>query len=166
MSEVNTSPAASYVYDHVPGRSGYVQADAHGCGHRLEYHVDVPGSGVLCRVTYSPDLHLCAAFGDADYHLEVGCEEGALVVDHLDESPDHLLGGVEVGDDSVAQGADGLDVGVRLLVHQLGFLPDCYGLAVGLVKRYYRWFVHDYLAVLKDDGVGRAQVHCQFLCQK
>ena len=41
-----------------------------------------------------------------------------------DEVLDHLLGDLEVGDDAVAQGADGLDVAGRAADHLLGLVAD------------------------------------------
>src|ERR1700693_102102 len=44
----------------------------------------------------------------------------AVLVDLLDEVPEHLLGDVEVGDDAVLQGPDRLDRARRAAEHPLG----------------------------------------------
>ena len=48
-----------------------------------------------------------------------------------------MLSGIEVCDDSFAQGADRADVGVALLVHLTGLGPDGDHLASTVVEGYY-----------------------------
>ena len=61
---------------------------------------------------------------DGTQTMICGSAKLAPVVHLADEVLDHLLGDFEVGDDAVAQRADGLDVAGRAAEHQLGLLAD------------------------------------------
>ena len=77
---------------------------------------------------------------------------------------DHLLGDLEVGDDPIAQGADGAKVGRGLAKHQLGVVADRadLGHAAAEVERDYRWFLDDDAAIANiDNRVGSAEVDGQ-----
>jgi hypothetical protein len=79
----------------------------------------------------------------------------------VDEMLDHLLGDVDVGDDSAAQRPDGLDVRGRLPKHQLGVAADRLhpADAVGRLERDDRRLVeHDSLPADVDDGIHRPEV--------
>ena len=83
----------------------------------------------------------------------------------LDKSADHLLGGIEVGDDTVAQRADGAEVLVGFLMHQASLLAHGQRLARLAVKRHNAGLVDNHLVVMQDNGVGGTQVHRYLLCK-
>jgi hypothetical protein len=77
----------------------------------------------------------------------------------LDEVGQHLLGDLEVGDDSVLHRLDRHDVARRAAEHVLGFLANRFHAAVHFVDRNDRRLVHDdALAAGIDAGVGRAEI--------
>ena len=122
---------------------------------------------MLGGVAHGPDFHLGTARRDAHHNLEVGGEEAAVLAVHLlDEAADHHFGGIEVGDNAVAQRPYGLDSGVAALVHELGL--RAYGDALAAIVIYCddARLVQHYLVVLIDDGVGRSEVYCEFLIQR
>src|SRR5207244_7273596 len=106
------------------------------------------GAGVLRRLLHGPLLDTGDARRDADDHARLG--EAALV-HAVDEVPQHLLADLEVGDDAVLQGTDGLDVAGRAPDHALGLEPDGQGPAVVDVHRDDGRLVEHYAAT--------AQVH-------
>ena len=108
-------------------------------------------------------LHFRGAGRDADHHAQARGEERTLVVDHLDEFADHLLRGVEIGDDAVLERADSLDILVLLALHGLGLGADGRAFAGEFVDGYDGGFVDDLLVVHENDGVGRSQVDGEFL---
>ena len=72
----------------------------------------------------------------------------------LDHAANHVLGGIEVGNHTVAQGAHGADTLVDLAVHLAGTFTHSDGL-VGLgVECYDRRLVDDDAVVMDDNGVG------------
>ena len=79
---------------------------------------------MLRGVTHGADFHFGRAGGNADNHTERGGEPVALSRCLLHQTANHKLGGVEVGDDTLAQGADGADALRFLALHQLGLFAD------------------------------------------
>ena len=79
----------------------------------------------------------------------------------VNEVLDHLLGDIDVGDDSVAERSDGLDLIGRLAHHQLGVLADCLDLLhpVDRLDRDDRWLVQDDApAAHVNERVGGPQI--------
>ena len=77
----------------------------------------------------------------------------------LDEVAQHLLGGVEVGDDAVLERPDGGDAVRRPPDHALGLVADSEDLAVLLVHGHDGRLVDlDAAAAHVDEGVGGAEV--------
>ena len=99
---------------------------------------------------------------DADDHLQAGREQGVLEIDHLDHLAHHVFGGLEVGDDTVAQWADGLDVLVGLTMHHHGALADGDDLLRVALQGHNGGLVNDYLVVVYDNRIGRTQVNSDF----
>ena len=119
---------------------------------------------MLAGVAYGPDFHLGTTGRYSDHYLEVGGEKGfLLVIDLLDESLDHHLRRVKVGDNAVAQGPDGLDAGIGMLMHQLGLLADSDAFLGIIVYSDNARLVKHLLVVSENDRVGSAEVHCYFL---
>ena len=102
-------------------------------------------------------LHPGDAGGDADDHARLR-EETALV--HLlDEVAEHLLRDVEVGDDAVLQGTNGLDVARRAADHALGLGPDGeHGSAQGVDRDHGRLVQDDATTTHVDERVRRPEV--------
>ena len=162
----NFGRASAYVDNHVALRCFDVDADADGCRHGFEDEVDVTSAGVFGRVAHGTQFYFRTARRHSDDHTQRRREESSLAVDHLHQSAYHLLTGIEVGNHAVAQRADGAYVLVCLFVHHLGLFAHGNHLVRAAVEGHYRRLVHHNLAVAGDDGVGRAQVHCYFLCKR
>ena len=115
-------------------------------------------------VADGPDFDLGTAAGNAYDDLKVRGEDGvAVVIDLLDKTADHHLGGVEVGDDAIPQGPYRFDSGVGLLVHQLGFLAESDAFACIVIDCHDTRLVKDDFVVLENDGVGGSEIHGKFL---
>ncbi len=84
-------------------------------------------------------------------------------MNHLDQATHHLLASREVGNDSIAQGANGADIVVCLLIHHLGFLAHGNHLVGAAVQSHNRRLVNNNLIITDDDGVGGAEIHCNLL---
>ena len=73
---------------------------------------------------------------------------------------------MEVGDDTVAQRADGLDVFVGLAVHHHGALADGDDFLRVALQGHDGGLVNDYLVVVYDDRVGRTKVNSDFFVEE
>ena len=120
---------------------------------------------MLGTVAHGVQFHLRASAGHSNHHLQAGREEITACVHHFDESSHHLLTGTHIGYHAVAQWSDGLDVGVRLLVHHLGLLANGYHALGPTVQCHHAGLIYHYLAIAYDDGVGGAQVHGHFFAE-
>jgi hypothetical protein len=84
----------------------------------------------------------------------------AVLVNLLDEVPEHLLGHVEVGDDAVLQRPDRRDRARRPPEHPLRLDPDRVDVTGALVDRDDRRLREDDApAAHVDERVGGAEVH-------
>jgi len=86
-----------------------------------------PGSGVVGRLLDCPPLDRGDTGGNTDHDP---WPRPFTAMDLLDEVTEHLLGDVEVRDDTVSEGADRGDVGRGAADHPLCFHPDRKGAAV------------------------------------
>ncbi len=85
----------------------------------------------------------------------------------LDEVAEHLLRHVEVGDHTVAEGADGGDVGRGASDHPLRLHPDGEGSPVLGVDRDHGRLVEDDAATAHVyEGVGGAEIDSHVLARK
>jgi hypothetical protein len=139
--------AAADVHDHGAGRIGdrHARADRRRDGFRDQARL--PRARRQDRLANGALFHGRRAVGDADDDLGLG--EGRALVDLADEVLDHLLGHVEIGNDPVAHGADGLDRAGRPAQHQLGVLAEGQRLlqaVLDLVGDDRRLVQHDALA--------------------
>ena len=75
---------------------------------------------------------------------------------HLHHAADHLLGGVEVGNHTVAKWTDSTYVGWSLTLHLLCLVT--HGNHLLSFKGDDRWCIHHNLATVDDDGVGSSEV--------
>ena len=135
------------------------QAGTDGGRHRLLDQVDAAGAGTLGTFLDGALLDRGGARGHADDHPRAG--EAAAAIHPADEVLDHLLRDLEVGDDAVAQGADGLDVAGRAADHLLGLVADGQDLLapVLVADRHHGRLVEDDAAALDvDQRVGRAEI--------
>ena len=159
--------AAADIDDHGARRLRHRQAGADSRGHRLLDQVDPPRACAQGAFLDRAALHLGRTGGDAHHHLRRN--EAAPVVHPANKILDHLLGDFEVGDDAVAQRANGFDITRGAAEHQLGFLANRQHLLAaamlphgddgGLVQ-------HDAAAGHIDQRVGRAEVDSQILAEK
>ena len=106
------------------------------------------------RIAHGPDLHVGRAGRDADHHFQRRTEQPSVALDHFDQTAQHNLRGVEIGDHAVFQRAYRLDILMGFAVHLARFFVDRHRLAV-----------HDDFPVADYDRVGRAEVDGQLLCQ-
>src|SRR5262249_5825886 len=149
--------AAADVDDHVPGRLGDRQPGADRGGHGLLDQVRLPRPRRQRRLL---DGALLDA-GDAARHADddAGMRE-TMLMDLLDEVPQHLLGDVEVSDDAVLERADRLDRPRGATEHPLGLDADRVDLARRLVDRDHGRLRQDDAAPADvDERVRRPQVH-------
>ena len=109
--------AAADVDDHARGRLVDRQAGADGGGHRLLDHVDATGTAPGGGVLQGAPLDAGDLARDAEHHARADQPRRAHLVD---EPAQHPLGLVGVGDDAVAQRADGADGARRAAEHLLG----------------------------------------------
>ena len=77
-----------------------------------------------------------------------------------------MLGSVKVGNDSIPQRADRLDVFVRFAVHLLGLLADRNHLAGVSVQGHNRGLVHHNGVLVNNQRIGSTQVNRNFLRKK
>src|SRR5262249_25688056 len=105
------------VDDHVARRLGDRKTSADRCGHRLFDEVDLARPGALRALLHRALFDL----GDAerDANDDAWLHERATVVRARDEVAEHRLGDLEVGDDAITKGANGLDVARRAAKHLL-----------------------------------------------
>ena len=122
---------------------------------------------MLGRIPDRPDFNLGTAGRNAYDKLEARGEEGpSLAVHLLDESPYHHFSRIEVGDHAVLERTDCLDSRIFSFMHQLGLVSKCDAFPAAALDCHDAWLVKYYLIILEDDGVGSAQIHRKFLCQK
>ena len=148
--------AAADVDDHVPGGLGDREARADRGGHRLLDQVGLARAGAECRLLDRALLDAGDAGGHADDHARV---REPVLVDLLDEVPEHLLGDVEVGDHAVLERADGRDRAGGAPEHPLGLDAHGVHLAGALVDRDHgRLGEHDPATADVDQRVRRAEI--------
>ena len=148
--------AATDIDDHRAHGFRHRQAGTDGRCHGLVDQVHLTGTG-QAGFTHGPALHAGDAAGDADH--QAGGHDAAAFIALLDEGLDHLLGGVEIGDDAIAQRAHGADVAGGAAEHELGLITHRQGHAALEIDGHHRGLLqHDALAGHVHQGVGRAQV--------
>ena len=149
--------AAADVDDHVAARLVDRQIGADRGSHRLFDDVDrLAGAGVLGSVLHRALLDA----GDAGRHTDDHAWLGPLAGVHLlDEVAQHLLAHFEVGDDTVFQRTDRLDVVGCATHHALGFDADRDRSTIVDVDCHDRRLVeHDAEPAGVDQSVGGAEV--------
>lgn len=149
---------ATYIYNHVALGSQHVETDTDGGSHRLVNHVDVAAAGMLRRVAHGTNLDFGTTRRDTYHHTQRGRKPVALRAYHLHHAANHLLGSVEVGNHTVAQGAYRAYVLMSLFIHQTSFFPDCQQLVGTLVQRNHRRLIDHNLVVVDNHRIGRTQV--------
>ena len=112
--------AAADIDDHGPGRLGHRQAGPDRRRHGLFDQIDPAGAGAGAGLMDGAPFDDGGARRDADDDLRGG--EAAPVMHLADKVLDHFLGDIEVGNDAVAQRADGVQVTGCPAQHQLGFV--------------------------------------------
>ena len=151
--------AAANIDDHRACRLGHGQARADRGGHGLLDQVHLAGAGALRGFDDGALFHLGSAGRHADNHARADAE--AAVMNLADEVFDHRFRYIEIGDDAIAQGADGDDVPRRAAQHLLGFVAD---LEDGFLAAFHR-DRHDGRLIQDDatvtdvnEGIGRTQI--------
>ncbi len=151
------SRPATDVDDQAAGRLTDRQAGADRGGHGLLDESRPACAGVEGRVTDGALLDLSHARRDADEHARAR-DQAHAVVHLVHEVLDHLLGHVEVADDSVAQRPDSDDVGRRAAEHALCLGADRQN-PLGGVDGYDARLADDDAAVADvDERVGGAEI--------
>jgi hypothetical protein len=124
---------------------------ADGGRHRLLDQVRLPGARAQTGLLDGPLLDAGDPGRDADDDPGVG---PAVLVDLLDEVPEHLLGHLEVRDHAVLQRADGLDRAGGTSEHPLGLDPDRVHFAgAGIDRHHARLRQHNAAAADVDQRV-------------
>ena len=85
---------------------------------------------------------------------------------HLDKAANHLLGSVEIRDNSLTKRSYGTNIRVRLLVHLTGHLTDSQHLVRASIQSNHRRFVYHHLIITRDNGIGGTQIYGNFLCER
>ena len=129
-------------------------------------HAYLLGTGLLGTFAHGTLLYIGDAARDADDHPQRRWQERAVDAGHAYQFADEVLCHLEVGDDAAPQRTYGLHIAVGLAVHKLGFLTDSDYLVVVAVVGDNRRLVDDHLVVIYDNGVGGAQVHCDFTVEE
>ena len=152
--------AAADIHHHRAGGFGDRQAGADGGRHRFFDQKDAARAGRQSRFLNRAAFHRGRAGGHADDDHGIG--EGAAVMHFADEMLDHFFGDFEIGDDAVAQRADGLDIAGRAAQHQLGLVADgAHGLlaaAGGDGGHHRRLIQHDAPAFDIDQRIRRPKI--------
>ena len=120
---------------------------------------------MLATVAHGAYLNLGRSGGDTYHHSQRWREPVVLFAYFLNHAANHLLGGVEVGNNAVAQRAYGGNALVHLAVHLAGGLAYGDGLHRLGVEGYHTRLINHNLVVVDDDGVGSSQVDCNFLSE-
>src|SRR5215210_4835436 len=116
--------AAADVDDHRSDRGGHRHVGADRGSHGLLDQIDGAGPGVGGGGADRAALDRSRSGRDTDHDFREAPGAHLAAVHLVDEMLDHLLGDVDVGNDSIAQGADGFDLVGRLAHHQLGVLAN------------------------------------------
>jgi hypothetical protein len=153
--------AAADIDDHRPDRGGDRHVGADRGRHRLLDQIDSAGAGVRCGIADRAAFDRSRSRRHADHDFREAPGAHLAAVHLVNEVLDHLLGDIDVGDDSVAQRPDRLDLVRRLAHHQLGVLADGFHLldAVDGLDRDDRGLVeHDSAATDVDERVGGPEI--------
>ena len=156
------SGAAADVHDHAAGGLADGQARADGSSHGLLDDGDLTGTGLEGRLTHSAALHLGHARGDADDHAGAG--EHAVAAGLFQEVLQHICRDIEIGDDTILQGADCHDAAGGTADDSLCLSTHAAHL-IGLgIHSHDRGFPHDdALALHVNQGIGSTQINANVL---
>ena len=157
---------ATYVYNHVSFRSKHIHADPDSGCHRFENHIYLTATGMFGRVADGTDFHFRTTRRDTDHHTERRSEPAFASAGHFDQSTHHLLGSVEVGNDTFAERTDRTNIRIGLFVHLTCLAPYRQHLFRTSIQSDYGRLIHYHLIVAGYNGIGSPQVHCQFLCER
>ena len=154
--------AAADVHDHAAGGLADGQARADGSSHRLLNDGDLTGTGLEGRLTHSAALHFGHARGDADDHAGAG--EHAVAAGLFQEVLQHICRDIEIGDDTILQGADCHDATGGTSDDSLCLSTHAAHL-IGLgIHSHDRGFPHDdALALHVNQGIGSTQINANVL---
>ena len=118
---------------------------------------------MFCRIAYGTEFYLRTTRGNTDNHAQRWRKQSTACMYHLDKSPHHLFASSKVCYHAIAQWANGADIFVCLLVHQLRTFANSYHFVCTAIEGHNRRFVHHNFVIADDDGVRCAEVHCNFL---
>src|SRR5665213_12582 len=144
---------------HIAGGRIHRKTDADGSSHRLRDHHHFLGARTQCRVANGALLDLRDPGGNADDDPRLDPEH-VVLDDEREEIPQHFLGHVEVGDNTVFHRSHRNDVFGRATEHALGleaYALDLFGLAIE--RNDGRLVENDALAFDVDERVRRPQVN-------
>ena len=162
----NLCATSTYVDNHIALRCQHVQANTYGSCHRLVNQVNLTTTGMLRAVSNGTQLNLGTTAGNTDYHSHARREQTITRVNHLNQAAHHLLTGIEVGNHTVTQRADGLDFGVRLLVHHFCLIAYGNHTLAAAIQGNNAGLVNHNPAITDNDGVSGTQVHRKFLAKR
>ena len=162
----NLCRTTAYINDHAAFRCFNIDTDADSCSHRFVQHVDITASGVLATIADGANLHLGTARRDTYNHADSRREEAALLGNHLYQSADHHLAGLEVGNHTFLQRADGANLLAAAANHLLCLAAYSQTLVISHRDGDHAGLVHNYLILIHDKGVSGAEVYCNFLCKR
>ena len=103
---------------------------------------------------------------DVEEDKEMKPEEDKTIIVESSEPEMQTTGGIEVGDDSLAERAHGADARMAFAFHQMSFVAHCYEFVGAGVEGYYRRLVYDDFIVVYDNRIGSAKVDCNFFRER
>src|SRR5690606_1132836 len=99
--------------------------------------------------------------GDTDQNAGAGAEP-AVFMNLADKMLQHLLGNLEIGNNTILQGADSSNIARSPAQHALGFCADRLHdlMAIMMANSHHRRFVeYDAASANIDQGIGSAEVN-------
>ena len=136
-------------------RNGQASTDCSSYGLIDQMHF--PSTGQT-RLAHGTTLHTSDTTGYA--HYQSGSHDAAAFIALLDEGFEHLLGSIEISDDTITQRTHRLDVSRGAAEHQLGLITHGQGRTPLEVKSHHRGLLqHDAAAGDIDQRVGRSEIN-------
>ena len=68
----NFRRTTTYVHNHIPFRSLYINADTNSRSHRFEDQIDIPSTGMFGRVTNGTEFNFRTTRRNTDHHTKRG----------------------------------------------------------------------------------------------
>ena len=154
--------SAAYIDYHIAHRFKHIDADTDSGCHWLMYEAHLFSAGLFCAIFHSPLLHLGNTRRYSYHHPQCRREESVVEFHHLDKLAKHIFRRLEVSDDTVTQRPNSLDILMGLAMHHHSAFAHSHNLVGVTLDSNNRRLIDDNLVIIDDEGVGGAEVYCQF----